>query len=36
MQKYFTSNFTDKIGYGPSQYNVEVYGQEEEIYKRKW
>ena len=24
MQKYFTSMFTDKKGYGLSQYNVEV------------
>ena len=25
MQKYFTSIFTDKKGYGLSPYNVEIY-----------
>ena len=29
MQKYFTSIFTDKKGYGLSQYNVEVCTQDE-------
>ena len=33
MQKYFTSIFTDKKGYGLSQYNEEVSTEEDEIYK---
>ena len=34
MQKYFTSFFTDKKGYGLSQYNVEVCTLEDEIISR--
>ena len=33
MQKYFTSIFTDKTGYGLSQYNVDVCTQDEIISK---
>ena len=29
MQKYYTSIFTDKIGYGMSPYNTEVWIQED-------
>ena len=32
MQKYFTSIFRDKKGYGLSQYNVEVCTQDLEIF----
>ena len=33
MQKYFTSIFTDKKGYGLSPYNVEVCTEEYETWK---
>ena len=34
MPKYFTSIFTDKKGYGLSQYNEEVCIQEDEIINK--
>ena len=33
MQNDFTSIFTDKKGYGLSEYNEEVFMKEDEIYK---
>ena len=34
MQKYFTSIFTGKIGYGLRHYNVKVCTYEDEIMRR--